>query len=120
MRLKDIIEKLHPKPRVGVGDPDAEVGNGYVSDLLSDVLANCEESDLWITLQIHPNIVGVASMKGLAAIVIINGREPQEDTVKRAEENGVPILVSDMTAFELSGRLYNLGLRGRRRDSEGV
>ncbi len=120
MKLKEITEKLNLEIRGKINKLDNEVNNGYVSDLLSDVLANSEENDLWITLQIHPNIVAIASMKGLAGIVIINGREPEEETLKKAEETGVPIMVSKMTAFELSGRLYALGLSGTKNDNEGI
>ncbi|MHC4751256.1 MAG: serine kinase [Planctomycetota bacterium] len=120
MKLREIVEKMNLEVRVTINNLDAEVNNGYVSDLLSDVLANSEENDLWITLQIHPNIVAIASMKGLSGIVIINGREPEEETVKKAEEKGVSIMVSRMTAFELSGRLYTLGLSGTKNDNEGI
>ena len=120
MKLKQIVEKLNLETRVAVNNLDAEVGNGYVSDLLSDVLGNSEENDLWITLQIHPNIAAVASMKGLAGIVIINGREPEEETVKKAEEENIPIIVSKMSAFELSGKLYALIFSGTKNDAEGI
>ena len=116
MKLSQIAEKFDLKVRCDVNNLDIEVNNGYVSDLLSDVLANSEENDLWITLQIHPNIVAIASIKGLSGIVIINSREPEEETVKKAKEKGVAIMVSQMTAFELSGRLYALGLSGTRND----
>ena len=112
MKLKQIVEKLHLEVRVGSNELDKEVNRGYVSDLLSDVLANSEKNDIWITLQLHPNIVAVASMKELSGIVIINGREPEEETVKKAEEEHIPIMVSKMTAFELSGKLYALSLSG--------
>jgi hypothetical protein len=120
MKLKQIVEKFDLKVTCNVDKLDVDVRNGYVSDLLSDVLANSEENDLWITLQIHPNIVAIASMKGLAGIVTINGREPQEETITNAEEKGIPIMVSQMTAFELSGRLYALGLPGTKNDDEGI
>ena len=120
MKLDQIVEKLNLEVRVAADKLATEVRSGYVSDMLSDVLANSEEDDLWITLQIHPNIVAIASMKGLAGIVIINGREPEEETVKKAEEKGIPIMVSQMTAFELSGRLYALGTSGTKNDNEGI
>ena len=120
MKLNQIVEKLNLEARVTINNLDAEVSNGYVSDLLSDVLANSKENDLWITLQIHPNIVAIASMKGLSGIVIINDREPEEETVKKAEEKGIPIMVSRMTAFELSGRLYALGLSETENGNEGI
>ena len=120
MKLREIVEKLDLDVRVAADNLDCEVNNGYVSDLLSDVLGNSEENDLWITLQIHPNIVAIASMKGLSGIVIINGREPEEETVEKAKDNGIPIMVSKMTAFELSGRLYALGLSGTKNGNEGI
>ena len=120
MKLSQIVEKLNLEVRVAADKLATEVRSGYVSDMLSDVLANSEENDLWITLQIHPNIVAIASMKGLSGIVIINGREPEEETVKRAEEKGIPIMISQMTAFELSGRLYALGASGTKNDNEGI
>ena len=86
MKLKEIVEKLSLEVRGNVRELDKEVNNGYTSDLLSDVLANGKENDLWITLQIHPNTVAIASMKGLSGIVIINGREPEEETLKKAEQ----------------------------------
>jgi hypothetical protein len=82
------------------------------------LLANGEDEDVWITLQIHPNIVAIAGMKGLAGIVLINSREPQEETIARAKEENIPIMVSEMTAFEFSGRLYAM-LSGTKND-EGI
>ncbi len=120
MKLSQIVEKFNLKVRCNADKLDVEVSNGYVSDLLSDVLANSEENDLWITLQIHPNIVAIASIKGLSGIVLINGREPEEQTVEKAEDKGVTIMVSQMTAFELSGRLYALGFSGKKSDNEGI
>ncbi len=120
MKLKEIAEKLNLQVRVAADNLDTEVVNGYVSDLLSDVLANSDENGLWVTLQIHPNIVAIASIKGLAGIVIINGREPEEETMEKAQEKGIPILVSEMAAFELCGRLYALGLSGTASDDAGI
>ena len=120
MKLSQIAEKLNLDSRIAINNLDAEVTNGYVSDLLSDVLANSNENDLWITLQLHPNIVAIASMKGLSGIVIINGREPEEETVKKAEEENISILVSTMSAFELSGKLYALIFSGMKNGAEGI
>ena len=114
MNLSEIARKLGLEVRVGQDALTAEVRGGYASDLLSDVLAHAQEGDLWVTLQTHLNTVAVASMKGLAGIVLVNGREPQADTLEKAETENVPILVSPLPAFELIGRLYGLGLSGMR------
>ena len=112
MKLTELIEKLDLDVRSAKGRLDREVGRGYASDLLSDVLANGEEGDLWITLQIHQNIVAVASMKNLAGIILVNGREPEEDTIEKAQAENIVIMVTEMPTFELVGRLYELGITG--------
>ena len=112
MRLTELIQKLNLSVRSAKMHLDREVTGGYASDLLSDVLANSEEGNLWITLQIHQNIVGVASMKDLAGIILVNNREPEPDTLEKAELEKLPIMVTEMPTFELVGKLYSLGIVG--------
>ena len=113
MKLKEIVDKLQLTVKTGAGLLDKEIKRGYISDLMSDVMANANEGDLWVTLQIHQNIVAVAVMKSLGGIILINGREPETETVQKAEAEGLPILVSEMHAFELVGRLFELGISGK-------
>jgi hypothetical protein len=112
MQLDKIIRELGCTVKSGTGSLSREVTGGYSSDLLSDVIANASEGNLWITLQTHQNTVAVASMKNLAGIVLVNNREPEEETLKKAQEEGIPLLISDLPAFELIGRLYHLGISG--------
>jgi hypothetical protein len=99
-----------------VGPADAglrEVRGGYASDLLSDVMANAQDGDAWVTMQRHVNTVAVAQLKNLAAIVIVNGRMPEADMAARAAEHGVAIVTTPLAAFDAAGRLYAADLRGR-------
>jgi len=112
MKLTELIQKLNLSVRAAKGSLEREVTGGYASDLLSDVLANSKEGNIWITLQIHQNIVGVASMKDLAGIILVNSREPESETLEKAEAEKVPIMVSEMPTFELIGMLYSLGVVG--------
>ena len=112
LKLSELVEKLQLEIRTGANRLDVAVSRGYASDLMSDVMANAAEGDLWVTLQTHQNIVAVAVMKALAGIILVCGREPEEETVRKAEAEGVPILISGMPAFELVGRLFELGLSG--------
>jgi len=75
-------------------------------------MANSKKDNIWITLQIHQNIVGVASLKELAGIIIVNGREPEAEALKKAEIENIPIMLTRLPAFEIVGRLYELGIRG--------
>jgi hypothetical protein len=120
MILKNIVEKLHLEVLCCRDKLDCEVQLGYASDLLSDVMANTQKGYLWITLQIHQNIVAVASMNELAGIVLINGRRPEEDTINKASREKVPILLSELPSFEVIGRLYKMGISGIRGNDTGV
>jgi hypothetical protein len=112
MKLNQIIEKLQLEIRTGGNRLDVDVARGYASDLMSDVMANANEGDLWITLQIHQNIVAVAVMRSLAGIILVNGREPDAETIRKAKAEEVPIMISTMPTFELVGRLFELGISG--------
>jgi hypothetical protein len=98
----------------GSAAADREIQGGYASDLLSDVMGNSQEGDVWLTLQKHVNIVAVAQLNSLAAIVLVNGRKPEPDTAARAEEMGIPIISTPLQAFDAAGILYSSGIRGRR------
>lgn len=106
MTIQDISRALDAEVKTGRDALDRQVCGVYVSDMLSDVLAHARNGQVWITLQTHINIVAVASMVDLAAIVIINGRTPGEETLNKAGEEHVPLLVTELPAFEAAGRLY--------------
>jgi hypothetical protein len=115
MNLKEIVDALHLEVKSGADRLDNAITGGYVSDLLSDVLAHSREGNIWITLQFHQNIVAVAGTKELSGIILINGRVPEENTLHKAEEEHIPVMVSSMPAFEVVGRLYALGICGEAR-----
>ena len=120
MRLVDLLEELDLRVVVAGDSLNVEVTGGYASDLISDVLAKARPGDVWVTLQRHHNIVAVASLKGLAAIVLVGDREPEEDTQLKARQEGVPVLVSGKSMFELVGRLYELGIRSHAAEAVGA
>ncbi len=111
--VADVIRAVDGRALGATGFAGRLVGGGYASDLLSDVMAHAADGDVWVTLQRHVNTVAVAQLKNVPAIVIVHGREPDADTVARAAEHGVVLIVTPLPAFEAVGRLYQLGLRGR-------
>jgi serine kinase of HPr protein (carbohydrate metabolism regulator) len=50
----------------------------------------------------------VAKLKDLSGIIIVNNREPDEDTLQKANEENVPLLGSEEMAYEVSGKLHEL------------
>ena len=113
MKLFELVNSLSLEVKTPGIDLTRNVTGGYVSDLLSDVIGNAKDGFVWVTLQSHINIVAVASLKGLSGIILVNKRVPAEDTLRKASEENIPIMTSPLTAFELVGRLYSLGLRCR-------
>ncbi|HYA14711.1 MAG TPA: DRTGG domain-containing protein [Syntrophales bacterium] len=108
MDFESIVKTLNLQVRSGKDKLKREIRGGYTGDLLSDVMANSKEGDIWITRQVHQNIVAVASLKEHAGIILVQGSEPAKDTLEKAIKEGVPIMVSDLSGFELTGRIYNL------------
>jgi hypothetical protein len=113
MKLSELVDTMDLQVMAAPSKLAAEVTGGYASDLLSDVLANSAAGDVWITLQAHQNIVAVASMKGIVGIILVSGRKPEDDTLQKAGEEGIPVMAVDLPAFEVIGRLYAMGIRGR-------
>jgi hypothetical protein len=112
MKLEQIVRQLGLKVRTAAGKVDQiEVKGGYASDLLSDVMANAKEGYLWVTLQVHANILAVAKLKELAAIILVNNRTPDADAIEKAEQEEIVLLESELSTFELVGRLYEMGIR---------
>jgi len=107
LTVSDVAEKLGLKVVVQ-GDLSEIVSGCYVSDLLSDVMAHSKERELWITLQTHPNIVAVAVIKGIAALILTNGRNPEPATIIKAETEKMTIMISPHSTFELAGLLYSM------------
>lgn len=108
MTLETVCERLSLKCKCCWENLKKEVTGGYAGDLLSDVMANSSAGNIWVTRQVHQNIVAVASLKEHAAIVIVQGATPEKETLDKATKEGIPILVADMAEFEVVGRLFQL------------
>jgi len=113
MRTQDLEKKFGFKPIQGEF-VDVELAGAYTSDLLSDVMANAKSAGVLVTIQAHKNTVAVASLVGISAIVICNGRECPEDMVEAAKGEGIAVFGTALSQFEVSGRLWpELGASAR-------
>ena len=113
MKLSEIItelslEKLNKK---SIND-NATISYGYVGDLLSQVLGAIKpNSSIWMTIQRHLNIIGVAVMAGIPAIVICEGHDVPDDVIEKADSENIVILRSKDNAFQIAGKLYECGIQ---------
>lgn len=106
MKVAELVEKFGFTVFAGNVGLQNEISGGYVSDLLSDVMGFAQENQVWITLQTHQNVIAIASLKDLAAVIIVKGLQPDPETVKHSEEEGIPLLGTDMETFEIAGKIY--------------
>ena len=108
MKVNKIVEKLRLKVFSGEKGLEKEITGGYVCDLLSDVMGHADQGNIWITLQTHKNVMAIASLKDLAAVVVVKGFEPETEAIEKSNEEGIPILGTDLESFEITGKIYEL------------
>lgn len=106
MKVSELVEKFDLKVFSGSAGLENEISGGYVSDLLSDVMGFAREGQVWITLQTHQNVLAIASLKDLAAVILVKDFQPDEDTLLHSNEEGIPLLGTNMETFEIAGKLY--------------
>lgn len=111
-KLIDIVNELNLTVLTTIKHPDAEVRHAFISDLLSNVMATCPGNCLWLTVQCHMNVIGVASLLDVQAVLLSGNATPDYVVLRKAEDVGVTILQSPANAFDLCAQLANLGLKG--------
>ena len=105
--LKDLIEARSLTPDVA---EDKEVTYGYACDLLSWVMAHGEEGMAWVTVQTHLNVVAVAALAEMACVILPEDVVMEEDSLTKAASEGLCVLTSRLTAFEICGRMAGAGV----------
>ncbi len=108
MKVSDLVKEFNLTVYSGNAGLGRDITGGYVSDLLSDVMGNAQEGEVWVTLQTHQNVIAVASLKDLAAVILVKGFGPDADTVEHSNNEDIPLLGTSMNTFEITGKLYQL------------
>ena len=114
MNLNEIVQKLNLKILNRGSGIYQDVKGGYVGDLLSDVIASSKSGDIWVTIQVHENIVAVASLKNLAGIILAKNRSPLNETLENARNEDITLLQTELNSFQIVQKLKELGISGNR------
>ena len=101
------LENINNEPLID----GVSVEYGYTCDLLSQVLGKAKSHSIWTTIQSHLNIIGVAVMAGISAIIVCEGHDVPVEVIEKADEEGIVLFKSADNAFRLSGKLYECGIR---------
>jgi len=107
MTVAEVVKELNLNVLSGAQGLHKSVTGGYVSDLLSDVMGSANEGYIWVTLQTHKNVMAIASLKDLSAVILVKGLQPDADTIIHSEAEGIPVLGTSEKTFEITGKLYN-------------
>jgi predicted transcriptional regulator len=106
MKVAELIEKLNLTVFESGENMNRELTGGYASDLLSDVMGKTKPDMVWITLQSHVNIIAVASLKDLAAIIIVHGQVPPSEVIEKACAEGITLLGTESDTFLTAAKVY--------------
>jgi len=110
MTVNDLVQRFDLQVVAGAKGLERRVRDGYCGDLLSEIMANAPEGCVWLTIQGHQNIVAVAVLRDMAAIIVTGGQTPDDETLQKANQEGIPILLWLDSAYQLAGRLYPMGV----------
>jgi hypothetical protein len=111
MTLQDIIHKLDLSVFTEPKDFGAvHPGSGYAADLLSCVMAGAKSDSIWVTLQAHINIVAVAALAEVCAVIISEGAVPEPDVIAKANAQGITLLGTQANTYQVAGRLWEMGI----------
>lgn len=112
MTVGEMAKQAELEVMAAAGHLDVEVTGGYSGDLISAVMTNAKQGNVWVTWHVRMNIVAAAVVANLTAIILVADRQPPQETIQKAEQEGIPILGSKQGAFELIARLSGLGIQG--------
>ena len=108
--IRDVVERLPVRVVAGESRLGREVTGGYVGDILSLVLARAGYGNIWVTVQGHPTVVAVAILVGISGIIIADGAHVEPATLEKAEQEGIPLLATSDSSFNVVAKLTALGL----------
>ncbi len=109
MKVQELADRLDLKPATRLFERD--VTGVYISDMVSDVIANAKAGDLLLTAQVHANVIAAANLVDICGIVITQGKTLSEDVVKMAEKAEIPVFTTALSRWQVATKLYEAGIR---------
>jgi hypothetical protein len=106
MKVEELVRELKLTVFEPGGNMDCQVAGGYASDLLSDVMGHAKPDQVWVTLQNHLNVVAVASLKDLAAVILVHGQDPAEEVLLHARKEGITLLGTESDTFRTCAAVF--------------
>lgn len=108
MKINELAALVEAVLIAGEDNRDKTVSGIYACDLLSWVMSHAQKGNAWITVHTHVNIVAVALLSEISCIIIPENIKVEEATLKRAETEGIPILTTSFSVYEICCRVPGL------------
>ena len=89
-------------------EPDREVTGVYIGDLLSWVMGKAGADEAWITIMSNINVVAVASLSDVSCVILAESVKMDREVIETAENKGINILSTDMSAYSAALSLAEL------------
>lgn len=99
MKISEMAKQLGWEV-LAMPDPDMEVTGGYVGDLLSWVMGRAKAGNAWITIMTNRNIMAVATLTGVSAVIVTERAEIDESVIALAKEQDINLLRTELPSFE--------------------
>jgi hypothetical protein len=116
LNLPQALDILKTETVVPAEDEETHLSGCFAADLMSDVLAFACPGSLLLSGLTTPQTIRTAAIKGLAAVVVIEGKEVGSDLQEAAREEGVGLYVTFLSKYEACGLLMQSGLRPYRKE----
>ena len=81
---------------------DTSIEGVYIGDLLSWVMGRASENEAWITIMSNINILAVATLSDVACIILAEGVKLDEDVKNAAEQKGINVISTEMSAYDIA------------------
>ena len=101
MTVSEFALRLGASILTGDSGRDRKVESIYCCDLLSWVMSHSGKGSAWITVHTHLNIVAVAALVEHSCIIVPEGIEVEEATVKKAVQEGIPIISTKLSTYKI-------------------
>ena len=110
MKVSELMTLIEARSLTPDVSQEGEVTCGYACDLLSWVMAHGEAGMAWVTVQTHFNVVAVAWLAEMTCVVLPEGIEMEEESLSKAQAEGMCVLSSPLTTYEICGRMAMKGI----------
>ncbi|MBQ7363554.1 MAG: hypothetical protein IJW48_03775 [Clostridia bacterium] len=95
---------------IAMPNPDREVKGAYIGDLLSWVMGRAKADTLWLTIMSNVNVLAVASLADVSAVILTEGVTPESDIITAASEKGINLISTSLPSYGAARVLVALGL----------